>query len=103
MSDWDGKERRNGEEWGYFKATVEQNTKAVEDLTDMFKSHVEYEMKHHKEQEERNKAQDEKIQKLHDDVNVYKTVIKVMKALGWTAAFLLAFKFGDIADLWRDE
>lgn len=42
------------------------------------------------------------LSEVRDELNVYKTFIKVVKTLGWTLAFALAFKFGDISDLWKE-
>lgn len=42
------------------------------------------------------------LSEVRDELNVYKTFIKFVKALGWTIAFVLAFKFGDISDLWKE-
>lgn len=42
------------------------------------------------------------LSEVRDELNVYKTFIKVVKTLGLTLAFALAFKFGDISDLWKE-
>jgi predicted RecB family endonuclease len=95
---WEGEDRRrrSDEELGYLKATVEQNSETLAELKDMFKEHA-------RKEQETTEELAARIHKLHEDVNVYKTVIKVLKALGWTAAFILAFKFGDIPELWGHD
>lgn len=80
---------------GYLRASVERNTMQVELLAALFKEHADRDAKHLE-------LVLGKIQNMQDELNVYKTVIKVLKALGLTAAFILALKLGDIADLWRD-
>ena len=42
------------------------------------------------------------VQELKDDVNMYKHIIRVVKALGATAVLILTLKFGDISALWED-
>lgn len=80
---------------GFLKAIVERNSKQLDRLTDLFERNV-------KKETERTEQVLTEIQDMRNELNMYKTAIKVAKALGWTAAFILAFKFGDIPDLWED-
>ena len=80
---------------GYLRASVERNSAQMEHLTQMF-------IKHSEGEAERTEEIMEKLQVMRDELNMYKTAIKVVKALGWSAAFVLAFKFGEIPDLWKD-
>lgn len=80
---------------GYLRASVERNSAQMEHLTQMFIKHAEVES-------ERTEEIMEKLQVMRDELNMYKTAIRVVKALGWTAAFILAFKFGEIGDLWKE-
>ena len=83
-------------ELGYMKATMEQNTKEIGRLAQMLEDHA-----------KKTEANTEEIKvcmrQLRDELNTYKTIVRVLKALGWTAIFILAFKFGDIADLWENK
>ena len=83
-------------ELGYMKATVEQNTKEISRLAVLLEKHV-----------KKTEADTEEIKvcmrQLRDELNTYKTIIRILKALGWTAVFILAFKFGDIAELWEEK
>ena len=87
--------RQNDEDLGYLKATADRNMKQIDSLVEAFEKHA-------KVTEERTEEIMDKLQVMRDELNMYKTAIKVAKALGWTAAFVLAFKFGDIPDLWKD-
>lgn len=86
---------KDAEEFGYLKASVENNTKMLSSLSDMMKGHM-------KEEREKREELQKELTEIKEDINLYKTVIKIMKALAGTAVFILAFKFGDIADLWED-
>lgn len=94
---YDGKERRQdrAEEYGYLKASVENNTKAIEDLTSFFKKHSEEEERHVH-------ALASDIQELKDEINFYKSIVRVTKGLGATILLVAAFKFGDVAEIWRN-
>jgi hypothetical protein len=81
---------------GYLMASVERNTKQIDRLVGLFEKHAQQE-------EARSVRLKEEIQSMRNELNMYKTVIKVTKALGLTAACLLAFKFGDISDIWGDD
>lgn len=41
------------------------------------------------------------LDEVKDQLSMWKTTAFVMKSLALSAAFILAFKFGDIPDLWR--
>lgn len=84
------------EEYGYLKATVENNTLQVERLTDMF-------MEHAKKEEERTEEIMVQIQALKDELNVYKTIVRVGKVIGSIAILILTLKFGEIEDLWKSR
>ena len=83
-------------ELGYMKATVEQNTKEISRLAELLETHV-------KKTQEDTEEIKVCMRQLRDELNTYKTIIRFLKALGWTAAFILAFKFGDIAELWEKK
>ena len=83
------------QELGYLKAVVEQNSKAVERLEAAF-------LEYAKKEEENNKEISNQIQKLCDEVNMYKIIIRVMKVLGGIAILILTLKLGDIANLWEN-
>lgn len=84
------------QELGYMKATIEQNTKEINRLAQMFETHA-------KKTEDNTEEIKVCMRQLRDELNTYKTIIRVLKALGWTAVFILAFKFGNIAELWEDK
>ena len=81
---------------GYLLASVERNTKQIDRLVRLFEKHAQQE-------EARSLSLRDEIQSMKDELNVYKTAIKVVKLIAWTAACILAFKFGDISDLWEDD
>lgn len=83
-------------ELGYLKATVEQNNRAIQELKSAF---LEYARK----EEENTKQLREDIQKLSDEVNMYKIIIRIAKFLGGVAILLLTLKLGDIANLWENK
>lgn len=84
------------QELGYMKATVEQNTKEISRLAVLLEKHA-------KKTESDTEEIKVCMRQLRDELNTYKTIIRILKALGWTAVFILAFKFGDIADLWEEK
>lgn len=83
-------------ELGYLKASVEQNNRSIQELKSAF---LEYARK----EEENNKKLREDIQKLSDEVNMYKIIIRIAKFLGGVAILLLTLKLGDIANLWENK
>lgn len=81
---------------GYMKATVEQNTVHIGEIKALLQ-------KQHEENKNFRLEMRAELQAIRDEVNVYKTVIKLAKLLGYTAAFVLTLKFGDVIDLWRNH
>jgi len=57
--------------------------------------------KHAYHEEESIKELTRSVQDLRDEINTYKTVIRVIKAIGATAILVLTLKFGDIEELWK--
>lgn len=94
---WDGKERRvnKDEEYGYLKATVEANSAAIKELTTLMKEHAE-------DEKENISSVKSQIQGLRDELNTYKTVVRVLKAIGASAVLVLSWKLGDIATIWKN-
>lgn len=80
---------------GYNRALAEANLRAIQQLADEVRQN-------RKDLLETKESLSAQIQSMKDELNVYKTIIKVVKAIGMTVAFVLAFKFGDIEQLWRD-
>lgn len=93
---WNGVDRRldKAEEFGEMKASVTNNTQAIEKLTELFEKHTEAEQDNVKE------LKDE-IRKIHEEFIAYRTFMRFVKGLGAIAVLLLSFKFGDIVDVWR--
>jgi len=46
-------------------------------------------------------AQTKVLKEIRDELSLYKTIMKLVRAVGLTLAFILAFKFGDIKGLWK--
>jgi len=42
------------------------------------------------------------LKKMHEELSLYKFTIKLVKFIGISVIFALAFKFGDIKSLWQD-
>lgn len=80
---------------GYTRALVEANVNAIKELKEEMKLQ-------RKEAAERDSRIEQSILELKDELNVYKTVIKVVKLLGATALLILTLKFGDISQLWSN-
>lgn len=83
------------EELGYLKAQVENTAKSQERQEENQRRMWE-ELKAMREETRKS------VQELKDDVNMYKHIIRVVKALGATAVLVLTLKFGDISALWED-
>lgn len=80
---------------GYTRALVEANMGAIKELKEEMKLQ-------RKEAAERDSRIEQSILELKDELNVYKTVIKVVKLLGATSLLILTLKFGDISQLWSN-
>lgn len=95
--EWDGMERRtSSEELGYIKAKLEEYSEDIKDIKANIKEHTEQEMLH---------TQDisSTLKELQKELDMYKTVVWTVKAIGASIILVLAFKFGDIGALWRGE
>lgn len=81
-------------DYGYMKATVEQNTREIGRLARLLEEHS-----------KKSEANTEEIKvcmrQLRDELNTYKTIIRVIKLIGTSTLLILAFKFGDVTELWR--
>lgn len=87
--------RRDSDEvLGYLRATVENSAKRIEELADRFSALDE-------KMDQRDEEIKEQIQGLRDELNIYKVVIKVLKALGWTFLAIITLKLGDITQIWK--
>ena len=52
--------------------------------------------------EDRMVAMETKVTSLYNELSLYKTSIKVVRAVLVTIVFILGFKFGDIATYWHN-
>lgn len=52
------------------------------------------------EEQETHKVIMEKIYSMKEQLSLYRFMIMTAKAIGYTIIFILAFKFGDIKNLW---
>lgn len=94
---WDGVDRRShAEEFGYIKAKVEENSTDIKEIKESFKEHM-------KQEVETSREISQTLKDLEKQLDMYRTVVWTVKALGATVALLLAFKFGDIASLWKGD
>lgn len=69
-------------------------TKAVEDQC----RHIQ---KFTKESKEKDAKFEKRLIKIENEISMYKTVIKTIKAIVMTVLFICAFKFGNISGLWK--
>ena len=44
---------------------------------------------------------DIRLDKLEEQISIYKTLIKVVKFVGYSTILILTFKFGDVSALWQ--
>ena len=44
---------------------------------------------------------DLRLDKLEEQISIYKTLIKVVKFVGYSTVLILTFKFGDVSALWQ--
>ena len=79
----------HSEDIGYLK-------RAIEDLADLVKSHMDREEE--ERQEDRALAKDNvaRLKKIEDELNIYKTVYRGIKWMSALALLLVTLKFGDI-------
>jgi len=76
----------NNEEIGYIKAKVES-------LYDKVEEYRQGDIDAHKSIEQ-------SLRDIRDQLSLYKHLVLFVKALGLTLLFIIAFKFGDIKELW---
>lgn len=68
-------------------------TKAVEDQGRYISNYI-------KRAEKTDADTIERLEKIENDISVYKTIIKVIKFAFYLVVLILSFKFGDIHGLW---
>lgn len=95
--DYKGVERRKNalKGFGYLNATVDRNSQDIRELKRIIESHIE-------SQNGDIKELSENLQKVVDELNIYKAGIRLLKLLGASALLILTFKFGDISSIWGD-
>jgi len=79
----------SNEDIGYLK-------RAVEDLAELVKAHMEREEQEREEDRAAAKIRDGRLKKIEDELNIYKTMYRGIK---WTIALvmlIITLKFGDI-------
>jgi hypothetical protein len=74
---------------GYLKAKVQG-------LEERVSSHIAWEEEYHKSFEE-------KLDKISNSLTEHLSFYRFLKAAVYTLAFIAAFKFGDISDLWSNR
>jgi len=74
---------------------TEANTKGMESLRQEIKTRWEKEDLHWEKI-------DLRLDKIESELSLYKFSLRIVKAVGLTAAAFLAFKFGDIKQIWSN-
>lgn len=72
---------------GYLKGLIESQTQTMKELKEEMR----------KDREATQKA----LKEIRDELSLYKTIVNVAKAIGWTGILILTLKFGDIKLLWN--
>lgn len=75
------------QELGYLKGKVEGLERKVDE-------HINWEEKYHKDF-------DAKLDGIHDIIKEHLVVYRLFKTVVYTIGFILAFKFGDIREMWH--
>jgi uncharacterized protein YqfB (UPF0267 family) len=84
------------EDIGYIKAKLEDNKEDIKALALMLEDHARKEEMHLQELRE-------SIEHVKDELTIYKTIVKTLKAVAGITIAILTWKFGDIPGLLRGD